>query len=170
MLLQTLRSLAFPRQRLRQAALSLRCRLRSLRSRRIRVRFCMKRKEEKSHFPSPIARFWWSIAGCARCFPPGPAIKTRSRAYRHLELHAHFDQLVGELLVRGLQGLDRGSYAITRLFSLVSLRSDDSSWFRSCRTRSFSSVNSTACFLCSSSLVFYPSKRPAKLTQSSSIF
>ena len=33
-------------------------------------------------------------------------------------------------------------------------RSDDSSSFRSCRRRSFSSVSSAACFLCSSSLAF----------------
>lgn len=70
--------------------------------------------EKCSYFPSPIARFWWSSAECARCSPPGPAIKTRSHAYRHFELHAHLDQLIGELLVRAFQGLDGGSYAITR--------------------------------------------------------
>lgn len=115
MLLQTLRALAFARQRFRQAALSLRRRLGRRRSRRFRVRLCMKYYFKKSsYFPSPIARFWRSVAECARCSPPGPAIKTRSHAYRHLELHAHLDQLIGELLVRGLHGLDRGSYAITR--------------------------------------------------------
>ena len=72
------------------------------------------KERRAAYFPSPAARFWRSVAGCARCSPPGPALDAPPRAYRHLELHAHLDQLVGELLVRRLHALDRRSCASLR--------------------------------------------------------